>query len=165
MSNYETDESISSEVLCPWCGGKPYLTRDLDVNKSYMTCLSCAACGPWSKTDKGALINWERRLHVECGRMHGPDLAKECTKYGTDMVSEMRESLHKANNAITIANAKIVMAEFVFHPFADFADTLSESAKSDHSIATHTNNRKGDICITVGDVREARLALNTIREK
>ena len=59
-------------ALCPFCGGKATLRKDLrdgyescpedqDAWAFYFGCVSCAAQGGWAKTEAGALRYWNMR--------------------------------------------------------------------------------------------------------
>lgn len=59
-------------VSCPFCGGDGYLSsalrdgyqsfsNDPDAQAYYVVCRSCAAEGPWAKSEYGAVRMWNTR--------------------------------------------------------------------------------------------------------
>lgn len=64
---------METPSLCPFCGGMPYLTKteragyqdfpdDPDRFAYTMVCRSCAAEGPWQKSESSARRMWEMRV-------------------------------------------------------------------------------------------------------
>ena len=60
---------------CPFCGGKGEVDsklrdgykdflKDPDANAYFVVCRSCAADGPWSKSESGARRMWNMRVEV-----------------------------------------------------------------------------------------------------
>ena len=64
---------LSKLAPCPFCDGQPTIEKTLrngyadgepDAWAWSMVCLSCAASGPWGKSEARAVHAWNRRYHV-----------------------------------------------------------------------------------------------------
>ena len=63
---------MKTELLpCPFCGNKVFWLRlswsnDLELNDNeegyWIRCFSCGCHGPWMPTEKGAKLEWNKRV-------------------------------------------------------------------------------------------------------
>ncbi len=49
---------------CPFCGGEALVRKELR-DCYYLFCRCCAAQGPWTKNEKGAIRMWNMRTKHE----------------------------------------------------------------------------------------------------
>ncbi len=68
MGGYETapDKGVvsSSLLACPFCGGEGVMAsqpHDAIDRQYFVTCLSCATEGPWTKNENGSKTLWNKR--------------------------------------------------------------------------------------------------------
>lgn len=68
----EPEAKPANLLPCPFCGGEPYFEKalrdgyesyqdDQDAWAHWVTCTSCAATGPWVKSQRGAARWWNMR--------------------------------------------------------------------------------------------------------
>lgn len=60
---------IGLDAPCPFCAGtRGVLDRHTETGKWSVICISCAAMGPWGRSQRSAIDQWNRRPVMENGR-------------------------------------------------------------------------------------------------